>query len=53
MRTMLPLAEKRGVTTAAQVQIDMLLSRLNAESDGTGAHWIPAFMVAAWGRVPG
>jgi hypothetical protein len=53
MRTMLPLAEKRGVTTAAQVQIDTLLSRLNAESDGTGAHWIPAFMVAAWGRVPG
>ena len=53
MRTMLPLAEKRGVTTATQVQIDTLLDRLNAESDGTGAHWIPAFLVAAWGCVSG
>jgi hypothetical protein len=53
MRTMLPLAEKRGVATAAQVQIDTLLDRLNAESAGIGAHWIPAFLVAAWGRVPG
>jgi ubiquinone/menaquinone biosynthesis C-methylase UbiE len=52
MRTMLPLAEKRGVTTAAEVQIDTLLDRLNAESDGTQVRWIPAFLVAAWGRVP-
>ena len=53
MRTILPLAEKRGVTTGAEVQIDTLLDRLNAESNGSGAHWIPAFMVGAWGRVPG
>jgi len=53
MRTMLPLAEKSGVTTAAQVQIETLLERLNEESTRTGARWIPAYMVAAWGRIPG
>lgn len=52
MRTVLPLAEKHGVTNVAQVQIDTLLQRLKAESDSTGACWIPSFLVAAWGRVP-
>jgi SAM-dependent methyltransferase len=52
MRTMLPLAEKHGVTAAAQVQIDTLLDRLKAESAGKDARWIPAFLVAAWGKVP-
>jgi ubiquinone/menaquinone biosynthesis C-methylase UbiE len=53
MRAMLPLAEKHGVTTSAQVQIDTLLDRLNAESSGTDARWIAAFLVAAWGKVSG
>lgn len=52
MRTMLPLAEKSGVTTAAQVQIETLLDRLSLESTRAEARWIPAYMVAAWGRVP-
>jgi ubiquinone/menaquinone biosynthesis C-methylase UbiE len=51
MRSILPLAEKRGVTTAAEVQIDTLFDRLQDESDRVDARWIPAFLVAAWGRV--
>ncbi|HEY2391033.1 MAG TPA: class I SAM-dependent methyltransferase [Candidatus Angelobacter sp.] len=53
MRTILPLAEKTGVTTAQQVQLESLLDRLKEESQGKGAHWIPAFLVAAWGRARG
>lgn len=53
MRTILPLAEKTGVTTAQEVQLESLLDRLKAESQGRGAYWIPAFLVAAWGRVRG
>jgi len=52
MKNLLPLAEKRGVTTPADVRIDSLLERLKAESTAVEAHWIPAFLVAAWGRIP-
>ena len=52
MRNLLPLAEKSGVVTLEEVQIDTLLDRLNAESMAMQAHWIPAFLVAAWGRAP-
>jgi ubiquinone/menaquinone biosynthesis C-methylase UbiE len=52
LRTMLPIAEKNGVATVAEVQIDTLLQRLKDECQGTDARWIAAFMVAAWGRVP-
>jgi len=52
MRAMLPLAEKHGVATKAEVRVDTLLDRLVAESVGIDARWIPVFLVAAWGRVP-
>ena len=48
LRSLLPAAERLGVATADEVQIDTLVSRLSAEA--VGAHWIPFYLVAAWGR---
>jgi SAM-dependent methyltransferase len=48
LRSLLPAAERLGVATADEVQIDTLVSRLSAEA--VGAHWIPFYFVAAWGR---
>ncbi len=53
MRTVLPLTERFGIATAAEVDIDTLADRLSAELVEQGGVLVPSLLVGAWGRKPG
>jgi ubiquinone/menaquinone biosynthesis C-methylase UbiE len=48
MRSLLPMAERVGVATAAEVQIDALAERLRLEAVERRACFMPAPFVGAW-----
>jgi ubiquinone/menaquinone biosynthesis C-methylase UbiE len=52
VRSLLPMAERFGVVTAAEVDIDTLADRLRDAVLRAGAVVIPPSMVGAWARVP-
>lgn len=52
MRSLLPMFERVGVTTAAEVQIDTLESRMRTEAvDGACSLVLPT-LIAAWSHTP-
>jgi SAM-dependent methyltransferase len=53
LRSLLPMAERLGVTTAAEVDIDTLAQRLCAEVVRSEAVVIPPSMIGAWTRTSG
>jgi ubiquinone/menaquinone biosynthesis C-methylase UbiE len=52
VRTLLPLIEKTGVATAAEIQIDTLASRIREETVALNAALHLPELIAAWTRVP-
>jgi SAM-dependent methyltransferase len=52
MRTLLPLTERSGVATAAQMGIDTLADRLRDEVVALRATVVAPLFVGAWTRVP-
>lgn len=52
VRSLLPLIEKTGVATAAEIQIDTLASRLRDETLALNATLHLPELVAGWTRVP-
>jgi SAM-dependent methyltransferase len=52
MRSLLPLAERAGVTCADEVDVDTLAARLGAEARAAGAAVYMPDLVGAWARVP-
>ena len=52
VRSLLPLIEKTGVATAAEIQIDTLASRMREETLATNATLHLPELIAAWTRVP-
>jgi ubiquinone/menaquinone biosynthesis C-methylase UbiE len=53
VRSLLPIAERLGVVTAAEVDIDSLADRLRREAVESNACLIPPPLVGAWTRVAG
>ena len=49
-RTLLPLMEKTGVATAAEIGIDTLAGRLRDEAVALGATLVSPLLVGAWAR---
>ena len=49
-RSLLPIIEKLGVATAAEIDVDTLAARLRDETVALGAAIVPAFLAGAWGR---
>ena len=49
-RTLLPLMERTGVATAAEVNIDTLADRLREEAVAINATWIYPPFIGAWAR---
>ncbi len=52
MRSLLPLAERAGITTAAEVAIDTLANRLRQEAVALEQVSFESRLVGAWSRVP-
>lgn len=52
MRTLLPLMERTGVATAAEVDIETLADRLRDEVVAVDAVVVPPPMIGAWTRSP-
>jgi hypothetical protein len=50
--TMLPAAERFGIATAAEVELDTLGARLRAETQARHAVVWPPTLAGAWTRVP-
>lgn len=51
-RTLLPLMERTGVATAAEVGLDTLAARLREEILGADATVVPPPLIGAWARKP-
>ena len=49
-RTLLPLMERAGVSTAAEVGIDTLADRLREEAVSINATWVSPAFIGAWAR---
>jgi len=49
-RTLLPLMERTGIATAAEVEIDLLADRMRAESVALNAVWVSPAFIGAWAR---
>lgn len=52
LRSLLPMAERLGVATAAEVEIDTLAERLRKEAVEHNACMMPPLLIGAWSRVP-
>lgn len=52
LRSLLPVAERLGVTTAAEVDIDTLADRLRREVVSLNACVMPPPLIGAWSRTP-
>ena len=52
-RSLLPMMERLGVATAAEVQIDTLAARLEAEVCAGGGVIVTPPLIGAWARKPG
>jgi SAM-dependent methyltransferase len=50
-RSLLPLIEKFGIATAAEVDIDTLADRLRDETAAANACWLSPVLVGAWVRI--
>lgn len=53
MRTLLPILERTGVATAAEVDIDTLVDRIAQETLEHDAMFKPPTLVGAWATVGG
>ncbi len=53
VRSLLPVMEKHGIATAAEVQVDTLHDRLEAEIAGGGHVILSPSLIGAWARVGG
>jgi ubiquinone/menaquinone biosynthesis C-methylase UbiE len=53
LRSLLPLTERLGIATAAEIDIDSLADRLRAEALENNACVMPPLMIGAWLRLPG
>jgi hypothetical protein len=51
-RTLLPLMERTGVATAAEVGVDTLAARLREEVVAADAVVVPPPLIGAWARKP-
>lgn len=51
MRSLLPLIEKTGVATAAEVGVETLADRLRAQTVSANASLVASTLVGAWARV--
>jgi hypothetical protein len=52
LRTLMPVAERFGLATAAEIDIDTLADRLRAEAVAAGATVVSPCIVGGWTRVP-
>ena len=52
VRSLLPLIEKTGVATAAEIQLDTLAARMREEAVGLNATLHLPELIAGWTRVP-
>ncbi len=52
VRSLLPLIEKFGIATAAQVDIETLRDRLEADTVSRGGIVVSPALIGAWSRVP-
>jgi len=52
LRSLLPVAERVGTTTRAEVGIDTLAARLRAEALGNSACILMPALIGAWARIP-
>jgi len=52
LRSLLPMMERYGVATAADVDIDTLAARLRLEAVGHNASVMPPPLIGAWTRIP-
>jgi ubiquinone/menaquinone biosynthesis C-methylase UbiE len=52
VRTLLPVIERAGLATAAEIQIDTLADRLIAEGREVGGAAFAPIFTGAWGRTP-
>jgi ubiquinone/menaquinone biosynthesis C-methylase UbiE len=52
LRSLLPMAERTGVATAAEIAIETLVERLRQEAVENNACIMPPPLVGAWTRVP-
>jgi len=50
-RSLLPLIEKFGIATAAEVDIETLADRLRDETVAANACWLSPVLVGAWARI--
>lgn len=50
LRTLLPIAQRLGLATAEEVDIDTLEERLRREAVEANARFVPAFFSVAWAR---
>ena len=51
-RTLLPLMERTGLATAAEVGLDTLAARLREEVVAADATVVPPPLIGAWARKP-
>lgn len=52
VRTLLPVIERTGIATAAEIDVDTLEERLAADMSLLGTIFKPPTLVGAWARVP-
>jgi hypothetical protein len=52
LRSLVPMAERLGVATAAEIDIDTVAERLREEAGGRRACIMPPPLVGAWTRTP-
>jgi hypothetical protein len=52
LRSLLPMAERAGVATAAEIRIETMAERLPKEAVENNACIMPPPLVGAWTRVP-
>ena len=52
-RTLLPLMERTGVATAAEVDIETLAARLRTETVGKNSTLVSPSFIGAWAQLPG
>jgi ubiquinone/menaquinone biosynthesis C-methylase UbiE len=52
LRTLLPILERAGLTTADELQVDTLAARLEAEAVGLGCQVMAAIQFGAWATRP-